>query len=100
MPTTFVSFRILLPMTPPLSEQLLLAAASTVLNAREFCGQERVALSDWAADHHVTLSDVDTRAVFAIVESRWHDSRRTAGVVHAITPTERVAIDRIFSEAS
>lgn len=69
------------------SESPIEYAASCVLTAREFCGNEREAMMDAIADYKaINQCDfpfgVDERiAVMRIVEDKWREYQLEAGVV-------------------
>lgn len=73
-------------------------AASTVIQARDFCGNERSALRQWEADYG-KLTPGERLEVAAEVERQWNDSRSAAGVVSPVSADERRAIIRTM-EAS
>ena len=54
----------------------------TLLNTRDFCGNEREALRDWQAEYG-ELTPQETCTVLTAVEMEWNRCRKAAGVKRA-----------------
>ena len=65
-------------------------AIETILNTRDFCGDEKLALSEWE-DENGRLSDHQRSQVWQQVGQEWRLSQLGAKVKHALSDTERLA---------
>ena len=73
-------------------------AIETILQARDFCGNESEALSDWEAENG-TLSEHQRSQVWEEVEQEWKLSQLKANVRHALTDAERLKAFRDIENA-
>jgi hypothetical protein len=63
-----------------MNEHQLQEAVEIVLNTRDFCGAERTALKDFAADIGIKLTVQDECKVFDLVNDAWKTSKKDARV--------------------
>jgi len=64
-------------------------AIETILQTRDFCGNESEALSDWESENG-TLSEHQRAQVWQGVDEEWKLSQLRANVIHALTDSERL----------
>lgn len=60
-----------------------------ILNTRDFCGNEREAISDWESENG-KLSAHQMASVLLEVNQEWKLSQLSANVKHALTDSERL----------
>ena len=61
----------------------------TILNTRDFCGNESEAISDWESENG-KLSAHQMASVLLEVSQEWKLSQLSANVKHALTDSERL----------
>jgi len=76
----------------------LIDCANSIISTRDFCGNERQALRDWQADYR-KLSSNEIAAVWAIVNNKWADFQKAAGVHFPVSEEERATITKIMETA-
>jgi len=67
----------------------IIQAIETILQTRDFCGNESEALSDWELENG-TLSEHQRAQVWQGVKEEWRLSQLRANVRRALTDTERL----------
>ena len=60
-----------------------------ILNTRDFCGNEKEAISDWESENG-KLSDHQRASVLTEVSQEWKLSQLSANVKNALTDAERI----------
>jgi len=73
-------------------------AAEQIINARDFCGNEREAAADALADCGVEVTKDRIAQAFNIADGDWRQAQRAAGVEKPISAGERKAIYRTLEE--
>ena len=73
--------------------------ADAIVSAREFCGNEREALADAAANLKVKLTHNMRQQAFQMAENIWRGFQLDAGVTRPIDQFERSNIERVFRKA-
>jgi hypothetical protein len=74
-------------------------AARVVVAARDFLGDEKAALRQWADDEGIRLFASDVKAVRAMADDMWRESQLAAGVVRPVDEFERRSIEKIMNRA-
>jgi len=80
-------------------EKTIETLAEAICGAREFCGNEREALADAAADLGIKLTPEMRSAAFWRAGEIWAGYQTAAGVSRPIDSHERATIERIFRKA-
>jgi hypothetical protein len=79
------------------NQEVITEAVDTILNTRDFCGDERQALRDVQADRKVKLSSDEVAEVWARVNGTWREHQIAAGA-KILTPDERAAACRALED--
>ncbi|MCH9712688.1 MAG: hypothetical protein K0U20_08710 [Proteobacteria bacterium] len=76
------------------NDNIIEVIADAVITTRDFCGNETEAMLDTAFDMGVRLTAKGRRAVMAVVNNKWADFQKAAGVVRPIDCYERITVNK------
>ncbi len=74
-------------------------AVQTIIQTRDFCGDEREALRDWQSENGIRLTAHQKQQVWEDVEKEWSLCQIQAGVKRPISNQERLHISRVLENA-